>query len=200
MMKGVSPTVSFVLVVAIIVTLTMSAYWWASSASGQMAEPGRVANLESQMVSLDSAVRAVAHGDINFSESVDVYHPLMGYESSTLSVIPDTDKVTLVFRQNVDIIGASSNLSVDNVCEYGEGFVLDNDTGIALWKGPGINRVFKGAQAQGPGVAEIALCYYDIDLVWAGNCMTATTQSMTTVVLKKTGVSGGIPVVEIDLC
>jgi flagellin-like protein len=200
MMKGVSPVVSFVLVVAIIVTLSMSAYWWASGAAGSMAEPGKIANLESQMVALDHAVRSAAHGDVNFSVAIDIYHPTIGYQNSVLLLWEDTDVISLSFWQNAAVIGATNVTTTNTTCAFNETYFLDNQTNVVMWKESGLNRVFRGAAGEGPGFAEIALCYYDIDLRFAGGCISGTSAATTTVLIKKVGVSAGKPVVEIDFC
>jgi len=197
MRKGVSPTVSFVLTVATIIVLSSGAYIWANDVTKSMDDPGRVNSYYNQMKSLDFLIRETAHGDINFTSRFEFYYPTSDFMNPFLYVIPDSDSLALRFYQNAQVIGYS-NTSANETCE-GD-FVRDNSSRITMYRETPNDRVYKGSSGPGAGLAEVMVCYPNIDLVNGQQCASGGSGPTSTVVIRKTGVSSGRPVISIDIC
>lgn len=101
-MRGVSPVISFVLVVFIVIVSTIAAYLWASDVVKTMNEPGRVKNYVNQFVALDQALKQTARGDYNFTNQFELYHP---DSDAFVQVRDDVSAITFIFNQYAQIIG-----------------------------------------------------------------------------------------------
>jgi len=73
--RGVSPTVSYVLLLAVVAILSISAYVYGNAEISKLEDAPLGANAESMMISADAAIQTVAHGDINFTTVMDLYYP-----------------------------------------------------------------------------------------------------------------------------
>ncbi len=195
MQRGVSPTVSFVLIVAIIVIASSAAYLWAYPLVNGINEPGKVKNLQNQMISLDYMIRATAHGDINFTNSYELYAP-----SGYLWLNDTHDKIRLTFLQKAEVIGQMQT-TANTDCGYLDDNIHDTDTNIMLAREMNLSRVYWGSK--GIGETEIMICYNDIDLEFGGICSKGKTGSPRLLVyMKKFGIDSttGKPKVYINIC
>jgi hypothetical protein len=204
--RGVSDIVSFITVVFIIMTATVATYLWAVSAISGLNEPGRTSNYLNQMVSLDYIVRSTAHGDINFSHTFEFYHPTIEFETTFIELRPwndttNTSAIALTYNQRAQILGKAGSTTTETKCLYGSQYVYDARTKIVLYKESNVSRVYKGAKAEGPGAAEIMVCYQDIRLVHSGECGTGKIGPRTVIRIRKINVTeNGVPVVGIGMC
>jgi hypothetical protein len=197
MQKGISEVVSFVLVLAIMVTSTMAAYVWANSSIPALNEPGRVKNLANQMLALDSAIKSVAHGDINFTTKFELYYPDAYFEMrNTTGAIDSNLMAALIFRQNAVILGYT-NVVVSGCTDS---YVNDAATRTTMYRYTTMDNVYVGAQANGPGQAEISICYTSINLTSHGGCQRGRTGPYAILNIQKEGVSGSMPQVSITVC
>lgn len=203
MMRGVSPIVSYVLVIAIVLTSTLIAYTWALPLTEQLGEKGKVNSYKNQMIGLDYAIRASAHGDINFKNEYEIY-----MQDASILLDDDNDVVYLKFRQSAIVLGEPSISGYayctrpSNVTGDQSGqFLTDPLTNLNLYRESDSTRVFQGSTGQN-GLAEFAICYYDIDLVWKGSCIRGTSSSTSLITIEKTGVNATTlkPIVAIDIC
>ncbi len=192
-MKGVSPIISYVLVITIVLLTTMAAYTWALPLSRELGEPGKVSNYRNQMIGLDYVIRSTAHGDYNFTTEYEMRVP-----EATLRIDPDKDSVYLSFVQKTGVIGRP-NTTGTTTCNETTWFFYDNLTKVPMYRLNNYSRVFEGAAGYSQAVAEFALCYADIDLVWGGECIKGKPASEVVVRVKKIGFTDK-PVVSIDLC
>ncbi|RLG21801.1 hypothetical protein DRN74_00020 [Candidatus Micrarchaeota archaeon] len=195
MERGISPTVSFVLVVTIILLATAVTYLWAAPIISGINEPGRVRNLKNQMVNLDYMIRATAHGDINFTNSYELYAP-----GAFLELRPSNDSIVMTFVQKALVIGVVQK-NKNTKCSYDAEYLNDTITGIYLGREMNMSRVYWGAK--GVGDAEIMICYDDIDLKFNGVCSKGKTGAPRILVyMKKIGVNAtdNRPIVSIDVC
>jgi FlaG/FlaF family flagellin (archaellin) len=140
-MRGVSPVVSFVLIVAIVITTTMAAYIWASDAVKSMNEPGRIKSLINQFIALDQALKQTAHGDINFTNLFELYYP-----EGFLELRPGTDSLNYIFVQQARVLGYTPEKQVmitwttdeasNSTLNYGEstslGTILTNSSYVTV--------------------------------------------------------------------
>jgi hypothetical protein len=198
MRKGVSEVVSFVLIVAIMITATMGAYLWASSSISNLNEPGRIKNLVNQMLALDGTIKSVAHGDINFTSSFDLYYPDSYLEIRNATSELNSDlMIVLVIRQKAMILGYA-NMTSTVPCN--SNYSYDAATHTTMYRYTTGDSVYVGAQGDGPGQAEISICYTNINLTYAGNCVRGKTGPFANLRIKKDGLSGSMPQVSIDVC
>ncbi|MFH0986983.1 MAG: hypothetical protein V1911_02935 [Candidatus Micrarchaeota archaeon] len=111
--RGVSPVVAYVMMIAIVVTTTMAAYWWLQPLSKELGAAGQITNLRNQMLGLDSAIKSVAHGDVNFVSYYDMDLP-----DAYIKIKDTTDSVTLQFQQRQGIIGSGSSAAPPLESQY----------------------------------------------------------------------------------
>ncbi len=194
-MKGVSPVVSYVLILAIVLSATMAAYMWAFPMSRELGELGRVNALKNQMIGLDYVIRATAHGDVNFTNEYEMH-----LQDATIRLDEDKDVIYLSFTQNTGVLGRASQ-NGSTTCNSTSNFLYDPLTLVPMFKESNYSRLFQGAAGNTAGPAEFALCYYDVDLQWEGHCIRGKTGTGTTILVKvkKTGFNTK-PVVSIDVC
>jgi len=198
MRRGVSEVMSFILVVAIMVTATMAAYVWASTSIGSLNEPGRVKNLVNQMISLDGTIKSIAHGDVNFTTKFELYYPDSYFElRNTTSSLTGNFMPAIIIRQNAMVLGYT-NASITTGC--GENYSYDPLARTTLYRYNTIDNVYVGAQGNGPGQAEIAICYTNINITFGGSCLRGKSGPFATLNIKKEGVTGSTPSVSIDVC
>lgn len=196
MKKGISPTVSFVLIVSIILIGSTAAYFWAAPLVSGIGEPGRIRNLKNQMVSLDYMVRATAHGDVNFSNSYELYAP-----DAHLELVPENDTLMLTFIQKALVIGRMQGTQ-NKQCTYGADSINDTRTGIVVAREMNFSRVYVGSKGEG-GETEVMICYGNIDLKFGGVCGKAKTGSPRILVyMKKAGFNATTnnSIVSINVC
>jgi len=195
MKKGISPVVSYVMVIAIVLTTTMAAYMWALPLSKEMGEKGRITNLQSQMVGLDYVIRTTAHGDINFQNRYEMYFP-----NCFLYLNEGNDTIELRLNQKTGVLGTNGTaVTVRTDCNETSQYLLDNETGIIMYKVGNNSHLFRGAIGPAAGDAEIAICYPNIDLQFGGQCTKGKGGPFSTVITKKIGYTTK-PVVKIDIC
>jgi len=198
MRKGVSEVVSFVLVTAIMITATMAAYVWASNSISTLNEPGRIKNLANQMISLDSVVRSVAHGDINFTNKFDLYYPDSYFElRNTTANLNGSLMPVLVITQKSQVLGYTTAYTTPG-CNTN--YSYDALTHTTMYRYTTVDNVYVGGQANGPGQAEISICYTGINISYTGNCVRGRSGPFATINIKKEGITGSMPRVSIDIC
>jgi len=199
MRKGVSEVVSFVLVLAIMVTATMSAYIWASSSIPTLNEPGRIKNLVNQMISLDSVIKSTAHGDINFTTRYEIYYPDGYFElRNTTTSLYGSLMPVLMINQKAVILGYTGSIATTTGCDAN--YSYDASTHIKMYRYTTIDNVYVGAQANGPGQAEISICYTNINVTAGTSCVRGKNGPFASLNIKKEGVIGTTPQVSIDVC
>jgi hypothetical protein len=199
MRKGVSEVVSFVLVLAIMVTATMSAYIWASSSIPTLNEPGRIKNLINQMISLDSVIKSTAHGDINFTTRYEIYYPDGYFElRNTTTNLNSSLMPVLMINQKAVILGYTGSVATTTGCDAN--YSYDASTHTKMYRYTTIDNVYVGAQGSGPGQAEISICYTNINVTAGSACMRGKNGPFANLNIKKVGVIGTTPQVSIDVC
>jgi len=199
MRKGVSEVVSFVLVLAIMITATMSAYIWASSSIPSLNEPGRIKNLINQMISLDSVIQSTAHGDINFTTKYEIYYPDGYFELRNMTTSLNGSLMpVLVINQKAMVLGYAGSVATTTGCDAN--YSYDASTHTKMYRYTTVDNVFVGAQANGLGQAEISVCYTNINVTAGSTCMRGKNGPFANLNIKKKGVLGTIPQVSIDVC
>ena len=197
MRKGISPIISYVLIVGIVLTSTMIAYTWALPLSEQLGEKGKVNNYKNQMIGLDYAIRSAAHGDLNFQNEYEFY-----LQDSSILLDDSQDVIYLTFNQKAGILGVPNASGTIN-CTASTEFLYDPATRLNMYRESDLTRVYQGS-AGGAGAAEFAICYYDIDLKWGGNCIRGRSGPKTLIEITKVNVSDSSgnfkPVVSVDVC
>ena len=191
-MRGVSPIISYVLVVSIVLTSSVIAYAWALPLSEQLGERGRITNYKNQMIGLDYSIRSAAHGDVNFVNEYELH-----LQDATILLDDSNNVIRLVFNQKSTVLGAPETEGTVS-CDAATEFLKDTETGVSMYRESNVSRVFQGS-AGGPGVAVIAICYNNINLTWGETCSMGRSGDRALVRIKKTGFDSK-PVVSIDVC
>ncbi len=195
MEKGISPIVSYVMVIAIVLTTTMAAYMWALPLSKEMGEKGRVTNLQSQMIGLDYIIRTTAHGDINFQNKYEMYLP-----DCFLLLDEGNNSIKLRLSQKTGVIGTNTTeVEIRTDCNETSQWLIDNETGIKMYRLGNNSNIFRGAVGPAAGDAEIAICYHNINLRYSGDCTKGKGGPFATIITKKTGYDTK-PIVEVSIC
>ncbi len=108
MKKGVSPVISYVMIVAIVMMTASAAYMWAYPHMQKLGESAKSKSLSNQVRSLDYAVRQAAHGGVGFLNSLELYT-----ESGTIRLDKDKNLITFTFQQGVEAIPNIPSISSD---------------------------------------------------------------------------------------
>jgi hypothetical protein len=142
------------------------------------------------MVSLDYAIRGAAHGDANFSTTLDMYYP-----GAFLRIDGAGDLVTMTFLQGTRTIGYVN--ATPTACCYGCDYILDASTNITLAREVP-TQTYRGSLG---GTAEIAVCYPDIDIVFSGACSASRSGPSARAYITKLGLNAsGRPIIGMAVC
>ena len=101
MKKGVSPVVSYVLIVSIVLVTTITAYNWALPLSKELGEQGRIMNYKNQMIGLDYTIRSTAHGDINFVNEYEMHLQ----DQTSIRLDKENEIIYLILQPRATILG-----------------------------------------------------------------------------------------------
>ncbi|GEM_PF-5762755 len=194
-MKGISPVLSYVLIIAIVVIISIGSYLWADYSQRQFKDKLIVKDMENQMVGLDALIQEVAHGDINYTITHTVY-----YQTGTLRVEADKDWIMYITQANSEIYQTiSASEDATDSCTSSSVTILDSDTQIKMARIPFTN-VYRGASGNELGQrVEIVACFPDIDITVGEGCIGKSGPS-SRVIIKKIGYSGTKPVVQVGVC
>ena len=196
--RGTSPTISFVLSVAVLLTLTATTYYWATESIQGLGEQGRVKSYYNQMASLSGIIKEVGRGDENFTTLYTFYYPTEEYVSPFLQIDEEKDLIKLTFVQNAYVLGYVGTEPANETC--GNDYLLDNDTSITLYRVNEYDTVYQGALGPGEGAVEIATCFTGINITWDGRCSAGRTGPNAYIKIRKANVTNGKPVVALDIC
>ncbi len=191
--KGVSPVVSYVLILAILVTIAVGSYLWASYMQTQMQDKITVSTMESQMVGIENLIENVAHGDMNYTLTQTMYVP-----NGMLDVQPEKDWIRFLAQTHSLIYNPTKGYELQDQC--GDVTTIqDTDTMINLTRMPFTN-VFRGATGNALGErVEIVTCFPDVDLVTGEGCI-GRSGPVIRIKAKKVGYSGEKPRVMVEIC
>ncbi len=190
-----SPVISYVLILAILVTIAVGSYIWANYTQTRMQDNIVVSNMESQMIGIGNTIENVAHGDINYTLTMNMYFP-----RGILDVQASKDWIRFIVQTN-SLIYNPVNTSPDAIdsCTDKSIIIEDNDTKINLTKMPFTN-MYRGAVGNAVGErVEIVTCFPDIDLVTGEGCI-GKSGPTARLVIKKVGYTGLKPKVMVEIC
>ncbi len=193
--KGISPVVSYVLIVAIVVIISIGSYIWADYTQRQFKDKLVVKDMESQMVGLDTLVREVAHGDTNYTLTHTIY-----YQSGTMDVVAGNDWIRYITQTKSEIYKSISQTpDANDSCTSDSVTILDSQTQIKMNKIPFTN-VYRGSSGNELGQrVEMVDCFPNIDIVVGEGCIGKSGPS-SRITIKKIGYSGSKPVVQVGIC
>lgn len=198
MRKGVSPVISYVLIVAIVVTTASAAYLWAYPHMKKLGEGAKGESLVNQIESLDYAVRQVSHGEVGFRNTFQLYVPEGG-----IRVNEEHNHIAFSFRQGVGVVpnvNPPEGKKIDSTCTENSTYINDSVTGLILKRDPSNPYVYKGATSS-PGNAEVLLCYPNVNLTWRGQCIRGASGPRISVLMEKMNITeDGKRKVSIDFC
>jgi len=165
MKKGISPTVSYVLLLALAVILSISAYFWGTYEITRLEDIPIAQNVQTQMHSIDALIQSVAHGDINFTSNLVLYYP-----KGVMQVNASGEAIKYTGQLNAKIYeGAATGAPC--ACGSSCNLVQDVETLVTMVKVPDTN-VYRGSSGNTESqYVEIITCYDDIDIVADNNCL-----------------------------
>jgi len=199
MRKGISPAVSYVLLLVVGATMAILAFTWGQYEITKLKEIPIVPHVESEMISIERRVREVSTGDINFTTVFDV-----DYAKGNMFVDEDRNwiKYTASIQANV-YPGEITETGLSYTCDDSTYLIEDTDTGVKMSRMANTN-VFRGASgARGGGAQfiEIVACFDDVQIDANENCVGRSgPTARITMKYKEYNASTGKPIVEVGIC
>ncbi len=193
--KGVSPVVSYVLILALLVTIAVGSYIWATYTQERLQDRMVVSNMENQLVGLATIIENVAHGDVNYTLTQTVYYP-----KGLLEVESDKDWIRFIVQTNSEVYPKTESVpqTVD-YCTSTSTTIQDSETTVTMSKIPFTN-LYRGAIGNELGQrVEMVICFPDIDLVSGEGCIGKSGPS-SRVIVRKIGYAGTKPRVMVQIC
>jgi hypothetical protein len=199
MKKGISPAVSYVLLLVVGSTMAILAFTWGQYEITKLKEIPIIPRVESEMTSIGRRVKEVSTGDINFTTVFDV-----DYTKGNMFVDQDKDwiKYTASIQANV-YPGEINEVGLGTTCDDDTYLIEDPVTQVKMSRIANTN-VFRGARGSRGGGAqfvEIVACFDDIQINANPNCKgkSGPTATMT---MKYVGYnsSASKPIVEVGIC
>ncbi len=193
--RGISPVVSYVLILALLVIIAIGSYMWATYTQERLQDKMVVTNMENQMIGLATVIENVAHGDINYTLTQTVYYP-----KGILEVEPEKDWIRFIVQTNSEVYPIEDRVpeALDS-CTSSSIVIQDSDTSVTMSKVP-FTSLYRGAVGNELGErVEMVICFPDIDLVTGGGCIGKSGPS-SRVTIKKIGYAGTKPRVMVQIC
>ena len=196
MRKGISPAVSYVLLLALIVIMSAGAYIWGDYEVRRLQDTPIAHNMESQMVSIDELVQAAAHGDVNFTATMNLY-----YTKGVVEVSNGWVKYTAELNARAYEKVGGGNDSCDRDVHPGTYMLDDPATGVTMTKMQYTNVFRGGTEYEQRQLVEIVACFPDIEIGQAASCI-GKSGPRAQLTARKTGFNAGTgkPVVEVSVC
>ncbi len=193
--RGISPVISYVLILALLVTIAIGSYLWATYTQERLQDRMVVSNMENQLTGLATLVESVAHGDINYTITQTVYYP-----KGLLEVEPDKDWIRFLVQTQSEVYPPSQAVpEALDYCTSSSIAIQDSDTTITMTKVP-FTKLYRGAIGNELGErVEMVICFPDIDLVSGEGCIGKSGPS-SRIILKKIGYAGTKPRVLVQIC
>lgn len=195
MRKGVSPAVSYVLLLALVVIVSVAAYIWGDYEVRRLEDTPIAHNIESQMISADQLVQAASHGDTNFTVVTKLY-----YSKGVMQVDAAKNRIEYNAELNANIYSKVTE-NANATCNDSTYVIEDSDTGIKMTRMK-YTHVFRGStgDTEKQGV-EIAICYDGIQINEASGCK-GKSGPRAELTARKIGynASSGKPIVEVGIC
>ncbi|MCD6522794.1 MAG: hypothetical protein J7K68_03515 [Candidatus Diapherotrites archaeon] len=198
MQKGISSAMSYVMILAIVVVLSVVAYTWGNYELTRLGERPIAHNVESQFITVDQLLQNVAHGDINFTTSMELYYP-----KGIVQVDETKDWIKYTGQINANVYESEVETSVGSdctdKCTSSCTVIYDSVTKVKMSKIPYTN-VYRGRTGDARSqFVEIVICTSDIDLVGDQTCI-GKSGPRAMITLRKSGYSGTEPEVTVRIC
>ncbi|MCK4327749.1 MAG: hypothetical protein KAW41_04700 [Candidatus Diapherotrites archaeon] len=194
MRKGVSPAVSYVLLLALVVIMSVAAYLWGTYEIQRLQDTPIAHNMESQMISVDQLIQSVSHGDINFTTRMNLY-----YAKGVMQVDAAHNWVKYTAQLNAEVYDRITE-TPNATCNSTTYVIQDSDTGIKMSRMPYTN-VFRGGTGQGSQAIEMVACYDDVQIEESIICK-GRSGPRAQLTARKLGYNGtsSKPIVEVKIC
>lgn len=195
MRKGVSPAVSYVLLVALVVIVSVIAYVWGQYEIQALQDAPIAYNIESQVMAADQLISSVSHGDINFTSTMNLY-----FNKGVFQV--DAEKGWLKYTAQINAkVYDKLTSDANETCNSSTTIIQDNTTGIKMSRMQYTN-VFRGSTGgEGAQVIEIVACYDNIQIKENSICK-GKSGPRTQLTARKIGYNATTnkPIVEVLVC
>jgi hypothetical protein len=196
MNRGVSPAVSYVLLVALSIIVAVGAYVWGTYEVNRLQDQPIASNMEAQMVSIDQVVQSVSHGDTNFTTVIEVFYP-----KGVMQVDEDNDWIKWSGQLNANIYDLPIEGTANATCNSSTYLIQDSTTTVKMSRILYSN-VFRGSTGdQSAQFVEIVACYTDIDITADATCR-GKSGPRAQIIARKTGYNStaGKPIVQVRVC
>ncbi len=194
--KGISPIVSYVIIIAIVSTVAIGSYIWASNQMSQIEDYPLLIRMENQMISVENAVENVANGDVNFTTVID-----LKYNKGIMKVNASENSIKYIGQLSASQYQGNVQRDADcsDSCPKDCIVSKDTETGIKMVKIPE-TRVFRGSTGFKTAQRfEAMACFNNTELTNSGAC-TGRSGPNAQLILRKTGYSESKPKVEVQIC
>lgn len=198
MKKGVSPAVSYVLLMMVAVTVVVLTFLWGEYQITLLKESHIPKQMETNMMEIEEKIRTVSHGDTNFSTTLTI-----NFDKGVMQVDASRDWVKYSGNLHSGYEGEITRSGLDYQCASNVTAIKDNETSIKMSRITETS-VFRGASGSASGGAqlvEIVACFDNIDIVANSECQ-GRSGPRASVILRKTGFNDATdkPIVEVGIC
>ncbi len=100
MKKGITPVISYVMLIAIVVVTTSAAYFWAYPHVERLGDGPKNINLVNQMESFDYELRRILNSEVGARNTFPLHLP-----EGNIRLDEENNKIVLSFRQDVATVG-----------------------------------------------------------------------------------------------
>ncbi|MCD4740309.1 hypothetical protein K8R43_03905 [archaeon] len=180
------------------VSLVVLAFVWGSYQTEHLSEGPLIAQMETQMITIDNRMQEVSHGNTNFTMTLDLY-----YQKGVIIVNEEKDWIVYTANLLAGYPGEHEGTGLGETCNDSVYAIQDSETTVKMARMINTN-VFRGSSGSSPGGAqmiETVICSDDIDVKANPMCVgrSGPRASMT---LKKTGYNASTdkPIVEVGIC
>ncbi len=195
MRKGISPAVSYVLLLALVVIVSVAAYLWGTYDVQKLEDAPIAHNIESQMISADQLIQAASHGDTNFTATMGMY-----YSKGVMQVDSRHGWIKYMAELDANVYDKVTE-NANATCDSSTYVIEDSGTGIKMTRMEYTN-VFRGSTGgTEKQEVEIVICNNDIQLNAAAGCL-GKSGPRAEMSARKIGynATSGKPIVEVGIC
>lgn len=165
MKRGISPSISYVLILALVITISLGAFIWGNAELNRLQDIPIASNMESQLITIDQIIQSVSHGDTNFTVTQQLFFP-----KGIIQIEDNNDWVKFTAQLNANIYEVPITGGINTTCDSGTIRIQDSVTTVKMNRIQHTN-VFRGATGdEVTQFVQIVACYDTIDITTDQNC------------------------------
>jgi hypothetical protein len=183
-----------VLLLAVVSILSISAYIYGNAEITKLEDVPLASNAESMMTSVDAAIQTVAHGDTNFTTTMDLFYP-----KGLVKVDEENNWIQFSGQINTNAYAPVTGTPGDD-CNKTSTIVEDTETTVKMGRVLYTN-VYRGALGTESQFVEIVSCDDSIEIYADPTCK-GKSGPRSRMTVRKTGynATSSKPMVEVRVC